>query len=296
MLPAIGSSLFWLRRLVSLSLGFVALSAVMLATPGRDKKREDLGTGFSTEIAASESEVLQSVEAVAGDGIVQGTKEYNKDKFVEHANAEPSSPLFPAWTGTGTVFYKVRTKILAPDNFKEANDEGTLAVRYVVRAEDASKTILRIDAVFVEDFRRTVHASNGSVENAEYKDIQDHLDALELQKTEVREAEEHRQRELAKQALARKSEEDETATVGAGESAVQSLEQHVQDLRRQAERVIKAPGAELKSAPFHGATNLQSLQTGTEVVVVIATPYWYGVETEDGKHGWIHHSQLELLP
>jgi flagellar biosynthesis GTPase FlhF len=277
-------------------LGFVTLTPVMSATPGRDKKKEEFGTGFSTEVAASENEVLQAVEAVAGDGIIQGTKEYNKDKFVERANAEPSSPLFPTWKGAGTVFYKVRTKILAPVSFKEANDEGTLAVRYVVQSKDAARTILRIDAVFVEDFRRTVHPSDGSVENAEYKDVQDHLDAQELQKTQVREAEEHRQQELAKQALARKSEEDETAILAAAQSSVQSLEQHVQDLRRQAERVIKAPGGELKSGPFHSASSLQALPTGAEVVVLIATPYWYGVETEDGKHGWIHHSQLESLP
>ena len=28
-------------------------------------------------------------------------------------------------------------------------------------------------------------------------------------------------------------------------------------------------------------------------MILIATPYWYGVETEDGQHGWINHAQLE---
>jgi hypothetical protein len=77
---------------------------------------------------------------------------------------------------------------------------------------------------------------------------------------------------------------------------VQGLEQHIQELRRQAERVIKAPGAQLKSAPFHTASNLKSLDAGAEVVIVVATPYWFGVETEDGQHGWIRHDQLEPLP
>jgi hypothetical protein len=74
------------------------------------------------------------------------------------------------------------------------------------------------------------------------------------------------------------------------------LEDHVRELRRQAERVIKAPGAQLKSAPFHSASTLKSLQAGSEVAIVIVTPYWYGVETEDGQHGWVHREQLELLP
>jgi hypothetical protein len=41
---------------------------------------------------------------------------------------------------------------------------------------------------------------------------------------------------------------------------------------------------------------LKSLDTGTEVVIVVATPYWFGVETEDGQHGWVRHDQLEPLP
>jgi len=278
-----------------LSVLWLAFAVVPLR--GREhKKREDYGLSFSMEIAVPESEVLQAVEAVVDDGIIQGSKEYNKDKYIEHATAATSSPLFPPWKDPGKVFYKVRNKVLAPANFKETGDEGTLAVRYVVQSRDPNKTILRIDAVFVEDFRRTVHPSDGSVESAEYKDIQDHIDALELQKSQALEGEKHRQQELARQALERKSEQDEALALAAAQTSVQGLEQHIQELRRQAERVIKAPGAQLKSAPFHSASNLKSLETGTEVVIVIATPYWYGIETEDGQHGWIHREQLEPLP
>jgi hypothetical protein len=285
------------RRLGPIMLSVFWLVLAVAPLGGREhKKREEYGVSFSTEIAAPESEVLQAVEAVVDDGIIQGSFEYNKDKYIEHANAATSSPLFLPWKDPGTVFYKIRTQVLAPANFKETGDEGTLAVRYVVQSRDASKTILRIDAVFVEDFRRIVHPSDGSVEGAEYKDIQDHVDALELQKTQARQGEQHRQEELARQALERKGEENEAEALAAAQTSVQALEQHVQELRRQAERVIKAPGAQLKSAPFHTATNLKSLETGTEVVIVIATPYWYGVETEDGQHGWIHREQLEPLP
>jgi SH3-like domain-containing protein len=52
----------------------------------------------------------------------------------------------------------------------------------------------------------------------------------------------------------------------------------------------------LKSAPFQSATSLLSLPAGTHVAILISTPYWYGVETENGQHGWIHRSQLEPLP
>jgi hypothetical protein len=279
--------------LAMLSIFWLALAVAPL---GGHKKKEEFGQTFSTEIEAPESEVLQAVEAVVEDGMIQGSFEYNKDKDIGHANSAESSPLFPRWTDPGKVYYKVRTKVLAPANFKETADEGTLAVRYVVQSRDASRTILRIDAVFVEDFRRTVHVSNGSVEGAEYKEIQDHIDALELQKTQNQQSEKQRQEELARRALQRKSEEDEALALATAQTSVQGLEQHVKELRRQAERVIKAPGAQLKSAPFHTASNLKSLDTGTEVVIMVATPYWFGVETEDGQHGWIHHEQLEPLP
>jgi len=288
---AAGRRLAWAFLLVF----SLASSVAPLSGRGR-RKHEDFGLGFSTEVSAPENEVLQAVESVVNSGIIQGSFEYNKDKYIEKANAVASSSLFAEWKEPGTVFYKVRTEVLAPANFEETRDEGTLAVRYVVQSRDPNRTILRIDAVFVEDFRRTVHASDGSVESAEYKDIQDHVDALELQKSEVRQSEKHRQEELARQALERKSEENEAVALAAAQTSVQALEKHVEDLRRQAERVIKAPGAQLRSAPFHTASNLKSLDAGTEVVIVVATPYWYGVETEDGQHGWIHRDQLEPLP
>ncbi len=285
------------RRLMMAMLPVFWLTSSVAPLHGRPhKKHEEYGQSFSTEITAPEKEVLEAVAAVVDDGIIQGTFEYNKDKYIDHANAAESSAVFPPWKDPGKVFYKVRSKVLAPANFKETGDEGTLAVRYVVQSKDPDRTILRIDAVFVEDFRHTVHPSDGTVEGAEYKDIQDHVDALELQKSQAQQGEKHRQEELARQALERKSVDDESVALAAAQTSVQGLEQHVQDLRRKAERVIKAPGAQLKSAPFHTASNLKSLDAGAEVVIIVDTPYWYGVETEDGQHGWIQRTQLEVLP
>jgi hypothetical protein len=285
------------RMLWIVMLSWFWLAFAVLPLRGRERKRaEDFGLGFSAEIAAPESEVLEAVEAVAADGIIQGSREYSKDKYIDHATPAASSPLFPQWRDPGKVFYKVRVKVLAPANFKETGDEGTVAVRYAVQSRDPGKTVLRIDAVFVENVRRAVHPSDGSVESAEYKDIQDHVDAIESQKAQAQEGEKHRQEELARQALERKTEQDQSAALADSQTSVQDLEQHVRDLRQRVERVIKAPGAQLKSAPFHSASNLKALEAGAEVVIVITTPYWYGVETEDGQHGWVHGEQLEPLP
>jgi hypothetical protein len=257
---------------------------------------KDYGLGFSTEVAAPESEVLQAVEDVVNDGIIQGSREFNKDKYIESATPAASSSLFPEWKGPGHVYYKVRTSVLAPLNFKESRDEGTLAVRYVVENKSDSKTIVRIDAVFVENFLRTVHASDGSVENAECQDIQELVDAVEAEKKLAAEHEKQRQEKLAKEKDERKKEADEASAFSEAQSSAQTLDQRVESLRRQAERVVKAPGSQLKSAPFQSATDVKPLEAGAEVVILIVTPYWYGVETTDGQHGWVNHRQLEPLP
>lgn len=279
------------RSALALSLCLQVPSAL-----GREhKKKEVFGAGFSNESSAPASEVLEAVQAVINDGVIEGSKEYNKDQNVGNAVPETSSSLFPGVQPPAQVFYKVRTKVLAPVNFKESNDEGTLAVRYIVQSKDASRTILRIDAVFVEDFRHTVHASSGSVEIAEYKSIQDRVDALEQQRKQTEEAEKHREEQVAQRALQNRKEQKESAGLAAAEASAQTLLQRVQVLRRQVERIVKAPAAQLKSAPFQTASNLKSLEAGAEVVVLVVTPYWYGVETEEGQHGWIKRSQLEIV-
>jgi hypothetical protein len=282
-------------RLSPLAVVLLSLPGLVTPSHGREHKKADYGLGYSTEISAPETEVVEAVSAVVNDGMIQGSKEYNKDKFVDKAVAATSSPLFDEYKGPGKVFYKVREQVLTPENFKESNDQGTLAVRYIVETKGPLQTVLRIDAVFVEDFRRVVHPSNGSVESAEYREIQDRVDNLEAEKKQAVEGEKHRQQELARKALEKKAAEEQ-ALVATAQLSASPPEQQVEALRRQVERIVKAQGAQLKSAPFHSATNLKTLSPGSEVVILVATPYWYGVETEDGQHGWVNHSQLESLP
>jgi hypothetical protein len=251
--------------------------------------------GLSVSVPATERELLQAVQDVASDGIIQGTAEYNKDEYITGADPANSTTVFPKWTGGGQVFYKVRINALDPRNFQEGGDSGTLAVRYVVQPGDDKSTLLRIDAIFVDDFHRHPHLSNGSVEGAEYAAIQDHLAAMRLQTQHAVEDEQRHQQELAAKELERKQEQrqlEQSVEQAPGES----LEQHISNLRRDAERRVKSPGGKLRSAPFHSASSLKDLPAGTEVVILISTPYWFGVETEDGEHGWVRRGELEMLP
>jgi hypothetical protein len=277
---------------------FVALCAVLATLPvnARGKSSpESYGEGLSVSVPAPEQELLQAVQDVVADGIIQGTKEYNKDQYVAGAEAADTTHAFTKWSGSGHVFYKIKKNALDPRNFKDTSDSGTLAVRYVVQPGDGKNTLLKIDAIFVDDYHHRDHLSNGSVESAEYKDIQDHIAAMQLRKTEAAEEEQRHQQQLAAQELERKRKQrhiEQTVTRAPDES----LQQHVERLRHDVERQVKSPGTQLKSAPFKSASSLQSLAAGTRVAILISTPYWYGVETESGQHGWIHRSQLEQLP
>jgi hypothetical protein len=277
----------------------------------REKKDAvQYGTGLIVNVPAPEAEVVQAVEEVVQNGIIRGSREYNKDDYISGAKQANESHLFPAWTGGGKVFYKVRLHALDPRNFKDSGDVGTLAVRYIVTSQDDESTILRIDAVFAEDFRHTVHPSSGSVEGSEYSDIHDHIQAIELMKRQTANAEKEKQEGARKRFLGTITDQklavtspladsqsvDAPPQAAGTTSSAQSLERRVQDLRRQVERLVRAPGAPLKSAPFHTATTLQSVPTGTEVLIVISTTYWYGVETHDGQHGWMLRTELEELP
>ncbi len=286
------------------------LSAVAFALPSREKDATQYGAGLIVNLPFPESEVTQVVQDVIQNGLIRGTKEYNKDEYITGAEPATSTKVFPAWTEGGKVFYKVRLKAIDPRNFKDSSDVGTLVVRYVVQPQGDKNTVLRIDARFAEDFRRITHASNGSVESAEYKDIHDHLDAIESMRAQTIEAEKEKQEQSVSKQQPALADQTPSAIQPAPENNAspvlqpsmvetptpQTLEQRVQDLRRQVQRVVKSPGAALKAAPFHTASTLQSLPTGTEVLIVISTTYWLGVETHEGQHGWILRDELELVP
>lgn len=286
-----------------------------LELSAREKDAVQYGMGLIINLPFPENEVVQVVEDVVQNGVIRGTQEYNNDQYVSGAKAADSTRVFPEWTQGGKVFYKVRLKALDPRNFKDTNDVGTLAVRYVVQPQGENNTLLRIDAVFVEEFRHISHASNGSVESAEYKDIHDQLDALDVMKLQAAEAQKEKPEHAQSNAQHVHVEEAPASTeqqrsadplalanvspatsIGDPSPVPQTPEERVRDLRRQVQRLVKAPGAPLKSAPFHTATTLHSLPAGTEVLIVITTPYWFGVETHEGQHGWMLRDELEFVP
>ncbi len=259
-----------------------------------DKARE--ASGFVIELPAKESDALQVVKDIAEDSAVRGTYVYEGQKTLTGAIPAKTSDAFGQWQGPGEVFYKVVTGALAPRHFQDSSDIGTITVRYVVQPVADARTSVRIDAVFVEDGRRKAHPSDGTVEASEGKAIQDKLQEIQLRERKAAADSKRREKEDAAKAVALRERQEEAAKLEAAQSSIRDLEQRLHELRHELELRVREPNTALKSAPFQKAAKLQSLGAGTKVVVLIVTPYWYGVETTDGHRGWLRRDQVEPLP
>ena len=287
-----------LRSICSFVLLLGALVAPMASgappRPVQVKTQESVGLGF--ELDATEADVLEVVKLVAEDPIIRGTYVYESTKTLTGARPANSSAYFGAWTGPGHAFYKVLTGAVAPRNFKGSGDVGTITIRYVVLAQGESRTHLRIDAVFVEDGHRKADISDGTVESSEFKEIQERLRQIQFADQETAALLKKRQAEDEKQAALVRQRQEETAKLEAAESSLKNLDSQFRDLRHKVVMKVTNESTELKSAPFRSAAKIQSLPAGAEVVVLIVTPSWLGVETTGKQRGWLRQDQVESLP
>lgn len=286
---------------VFLPFGFVLLAALSAVPVPVPKERADQGHTVTARLEAPESDVLKAVQEVTQDQIIHGTYSYEKERILYGAHSATSARVFGAWQGPAKVFYKVVTNVLAPRFFKDSEDVGTITVRYVVQEAGPDAATIQIDAVFV-DARNVKHPSLGNVESSEHAAIQQHLrniQASRIQTVEASAATAYRSAQsrsplLPRQPAPKAAEPGNDSS--ASDLSVPELEKRVEALRHQVELRVRDSGAPLKAAPFRSSATLETLPPQTEVLIVVLTPYWYGVETEAGHRGWVHHGQLEPLP
>jgi hypothetical protein len=282
------------RRIWLLFLGF---SWFFASSPARPTPSKELSTpGLMREFSAPIGDVRQAVLSVQKDHIIHGTLVFDREPTLTGAEAVDATWLFDPWKGPGEVYYKIRAGAIAPRHFLESADEGTIGVRYVIIPLSDLRTRVKVDAVYIESARKTVHPSDGSVEKSEMKEIKDALDSLQQAAMDAADARRRQvSAELVRQSYARQREE-ETNRLNDAQTREQEMQQEITSLRHELERRVKAPGADLKAAPFRSAANLKTLAAFTEVVVLIVTPHWLGVETPEGQRGWLPLEQLEPLP
>jgi len=279
--------------------GLAAALAICLMTVPAASSQDDKKTGYESfviELPAPESDVLKAVREIADDETIHGTRVYEKEPVLNGAQSADTSDYYGRWQGPGRALYKVRENTLSPRHFKDSNDIGTITIRYVVQGINEKNTKLQIDAVFVEDGRRKVHPSDGTVETSEFKEIQDHLSAIQLDEQKNAEAARLREAQAREKASLPDTRDAAIARFDEAQAEIRTLQQRIRELQHDLEVRVKEKGADLKSAPFQKAANLETLNAKTDVVVLIITEHWYGVETVDGKRGWVYQDDVEPLP
>jgi len=281
-----------LRGALLLSFLGLALAASSATLADRRKSGPE---GFSIDLPVAASKLLKVVVQVAQDETIHGTFQYENESVLSGASAVSSSNAFEAWTGPGQVFYKVHTEALSPAHFPGSGDVGTVTVRYIVQELTPESSRLRIHAVFVENARHRRHPSDGSVETSEFSEIAKRLQAIEKDEEQ---AQQQRQTQAQEQELnqLRSALEEEKLRLEAARNSLHQLEQRAAALRRELMARVKSPGVELKTAPYNHAATLQTLARGEEVMVLLHTPYWYGVRRQKGQQGWVYYIFLEPLP
>jgi hypothetical protein len=276
-------------------LSFLLLLFAVTDLPASPPK--ELSTpGLVREFTASLQDVRQAVISIQKDQIVHGTLVFDKEPTLTGAEAVASTPLFDPWQGPGEVYYKIRREAIAPRHFLDPADAGTIGVRYIIIPVTEDRTRVKVNALYMETVHKVVHPSDGSVEKSEMKEIKDALDSLQEAAMEAADA---RRRELSaelvRQSYARQRQE-ETSRLSIAQTNEKDMEREIASLRHELERRVKAPGADLKAAPFQAAANLRTLAAYTEVVILIVSPHWLGIETPEGQRGWLPVEQLEPLP
>jgi len=273
----------------------VLITTLLLAAADRShaRKHEHYGAGFSVDLTQSYNEVLDVVQQVSNDGVIRGTYEYKGTKDLDGAESAKSSKAFSPWTGQGKAFYKIRPNTLSPEHFYQSNDEGTVAVRYIVQPLTPSGARLHIDAVFVEASRRRRHASDGQVESNEFEAISDRMKDIEEAEAKKREKLLHDQQQRQLEQLQTQLDQ-ETAQLRAATSKRQQLEQQLQQQQGLRATRVKTSNADLKAEPYNQSKTTRLLSQGEQLTVLVETPSWYRVQTTTGEQGWIYRLMLEI--
>ena len=301
----------WVRRVRGRATGPRTLGVavcLLLTAASFARTRAKAAPSFTIDVDQPFSRVVAVVEEVARSGVIHGTFEYAEEAQLEGAEFAAESRLFPAWSGGGKVFYKLRGRTLAPKHFLESNDVGTVGVRYVVEEAGANATRLVIDAVFVENGRHHEHPSDGYVETCEFGEIGKRLKESDQQRTlEASGHEFSPSRESSSQpddraatvadlsapADIRRAIAEQESQLAAETANLRQLEARARRMRAEEFVPIEAERVELKASPYAHARVLTALKRGQEVTVLERSSYWCRVRSEGGEEGWVPNTSLE---
>ena len=279
------------KRLTS-ALTILMVAFTLVSAEAKDKQH--YGAGVSASVARPYALVLPVVKEIAEDGIIRGSSQYKGTDNLDGATSAKKSDGFAPWNGQGTVFYKVRSDVLAPTHFLDTGDKGTVVVRYIVEPIDSENTRVTIDAVFNEDSHHRSHPSDGGVESMEFVTISQKFTAIDAAENQRREEAEHA-REHKRLLELQEAQSREQSQLDSVNSEVSALQQKLAE-QEKGRRFRVRTAAELKACPFNRAERLRELSQGDTVTVLLELPAWYKVQTANGEQGWVYRLMLETTP
>jgi hypothetical protein len=236
---------------------------------------------------------MVAVGEVFINGTVSGTSQYKGDEDLDGAQSASSYRILK-WNGPGTVLYKLKTDALAPEHYQDAQDQGTVIVRYVVQSLEPKLTRLRIDSIFEPNSRHRTFPSDGWVETSEFIAIDTKFKEMDQVVQKAREQQQHkRQEERLKQVQAEIA--GQRGALAAAQAKEQELQKQLAAFRQDRTARVRAMSADLKSSPYVQAKTLEPLNQGQTVTVLQRTASWYRVQTTGGEMGWVYRPMLEEI-
>ena len=275
------------------SAGVLILAGMFCLIPLHADKHQHFGEELSVELEVPYEQLVKIIQEVSEDSIIRGTSQYKGTTELDSAISAKAASGFETWKGQGIVLFKIRPNALAPEHFYQSNDQGTVAVRYIVEPAGANLSHVRIQAIFSPDDGHRLHPSDGAVENAEFAEISRKLQEQEEQGRKQGEEEIAKQRQVKEDELRVQLDRDR-AKLNATIAKQQQLEKELQGLLKDRPARIRTASADLKAAPYNESSTLRLLSRDDNVTVVQQTQNWYRVQTAAREQGWVYRLMVDI--
>ena len=166
-----------------LALTVICCVAAKPSAAARHGQKSDVPEGFAIDLKASEADVLKAVELVTQDTVLHGTQVYSREDELTEAEAATGFILRTMDRARPCLLQDPQAGAFA-DTF-QGQHRRWHHHRALHRAGVApNRTHLQIDAVFIEDGAKRVHASDTTVETSEFAEIQSHIVRIQREERE----------------------------------------------------------------------------------------------------------------
>ena len=220
-----------------------------------------------------------------------------KSHVLTGAEAVNSTPLFEPWYGPGEVYYKIRDEAIAPRHFLDSTRSGHYRCSLChhpghgrPHSRQGGRRLYRVRPQNDSSFRRHRRKKRNERNQGRPRFLA---------------AGRHGRGRCSPPRHERRTRSPELHPPTRGR--IQSTQPRASQRKRNGTgHCFPAPRTRAprqgtrcrfeRLLPFQSAATLKTLPAHAEVVILIVTPHWLGIETPEGQRGWLPVEQLEPLP